>query len=196
MIVIRSLVVIGVAALLCSCFPYSYLEPSGPGKQNHYKRCNYVEAIESLNIALPHHVTAYVEARQVGSTTVIEITLQSANPPDPIEVQLTALEVPLTIKSSLFDSKSFAYLASISDKFVPYDEYSKQGPLKDGTAVTSRLWTSVRKSGFLDLHMVFAFPGTPDSFLLDFPPILINSEQVQIEPISFKKKVGAHGPCG
>lgn len=157
--------------------------------------CHFADPFVNLRIDLPHDVTGYVAPYQRGSMVLVEITLQASSSPDSLSIQLTSMESPLTINTLFGSKKTNAYLASISDGFVPYKEDSRQGPLADGSAVTSHVWTADNKSRSMNLHMVFAIPGGAGSYVLDFPSILINGEPVRIEPIRIERKTGPHPVC-
>lgn len=190
---IRTFLLIGIALFLSACIPYTYLEADGPGTQVR-SHCRFGDPFENLRIDLPHELIGYVRPYQRGAMVLVEITLQ-AHSQAPLSVQLTAMETPLTISTLFSDRKTSAYLASISDGFVPYEENSRQGPLADGSSVVEHVWTADNKSNFMNLHMVFALPGGAESYMLDFPSILINNEPVQIAPIRIKKMNGLRPIC-
>jgi hypothetical protein len=194
MMPIRNLLLAGATVLLCACIPYSYLEADGPGKQMR-SHCHFADPFVNLRIDLPHGVTGYVAPYQMGSMVMVEIALQAHALQTPLSIQLTAMETPITINTLFGNKRAFSYLASISDGYVPYKEDSRQGPLADGSAVTSHVWTADNKSRAMNLHMVFAIPDGAGSHMLDFPSILINGEPVRIEPIRIERKTGPRPVC-
>lgn len=157
--------------------------------------CRFADPFVNLRIDLPHGVTGYVAPYQRGSMVMVEIALQASRSQESLSIQLTSMESPLTINTLFGSKKTNGYLASISDGYVPYKEDSRQGPLADGSAVTSHVWRVADKSRSMNLHMVFALPGGAGSYILDFPSVLINGEPIQIEPIRIERKTGPRPIC-